>query len=323
VKECPECATAVAEARGFIAASSRILTALDNAPRGVIPTARPRKRFDPLVWRIAASLLVVAAGTLVVVRNREAGGRADAAAADSLAPMRPGASASTVPVTSRVGSGQAVVPAPKVFDLPAQRQAAVAPKKVEDRLAPAVPAAPAAPATLAPMAMVPLASPAAGAAGAAARDRAFGAAPLRIVATPRRIGAKVTLYEVDGDTVTLTESGPPLESVVVTGLSARQATEKAAAQPKRMAAAAAPAAAPDTQERRVAPAPPAPAVVGGQAESNSLATINGQAMNVITWSDAKTGATLTLTGRIPSARLEQLKIRIERERAEAAARKEP
>jgi anti-sigma factor RsiW len=31
VKDCPECAAAVAEARGFIAASSRILTALDNA----------------------------------------------------------------------------------------------------------------------------------------------------------------------------------------------------------------------------------------------------------------------------------------------------
>src|ERR1700704_6527902 len=39
VKDCPECAAAVAEARGFIAGASRILTALDNAPRGVIPGA--------------------------------------------------------------------------------------------------------------------------------------------------------------------------------------------------------------------------------------------------------------------------------------------
>ena len=72
LKECPECAAAVAEARGFIAASSRILTALDNAPRGVIPVAAPKKRVDPIVWRVAATLLVVAAGTLVVFRN---GGR--------------------------------------------------------------------------------------------------------------------------------------------------------------------------------------------------------------------------------------------------------
>ena len=75
---CPECAAAVAEARGFIAASSRILTALDNAPRGVIPAAVPRKRVDTFVWRIAATMLVVAAGTLVVVRNRGADERSEA-----------------------------------------------------------------------------------------------------------------------------------------------------------------------------------------------------------------------------------------------------
>lgn len=69
VKDCPECAAAMAEARGFIAASSRILTALDNAPRGVIPAAAPKKRVDPIVWRVAATLLVVAGGTFVVLRN--------------------------------------------------------------------------------------------------------------------------------------------------------------------------------------------------------------------------------------------------------------
>ena len=69
VKECPQCAAAVAEARGFIAGASRILTALDNAPRGVMPVAAPKKRFDPIVWRVAATLLVVATGTLVVFRN--------------------------------------------------------------------------------------------------------------------------------------------------------------------------------------------------------------------------------------------------------------
>jgi hypothetical protein len=72
VKDCPECAAAVAEARGFIAASSRILTALDNAPRGVIPASTPKKRVDPIVWRVAATLLVVAGGTFAVLRN---GGR--------------------------------------------------------------------------------------------------------------------------------------------------------------------------------------------------------------------------------------------------------
>lgn len=68
--ECPECAAAVAEARGFIAASSRILTALDHVPRGVVPAARPARWGSPAVWRAAAAVLVVAAGSLVVVRNR-------------------------------------------------------------------------------------------------------------------------------------------------------------------------------------------------------------------------------------------------------------
>src|SRR3954468_13186248 len=70
VKECPQCAAAVAEARGFIAASSRILTALDHAPRGVVPIAAPTRRLDPFIWRVAATVLVVAGATLVVVRNR-------------------------------------------------------------------------------------------------------------------------------------------------------------------------------------------------------------------------------------------------------------
>src|SRR6476620_7117002 len=69
VSECPQCAAAVAEARGFIAASSRILTALDNAPRGVIPAAAPARRIDPMVWRIAATVLVVATGTFVVLNS--------------------------------------------------------------------------------------------------------------------------------------------------------------------------------------------------------------------------------------------------------------
>jgi anti-sigma factor RsiW len=52
VKDCPQCQAAVAEARGFIAASSRILTALDDAPRGVIPVAAPRRRVQPWIWRV-------------------------------------------------------------------------------------------------------------------------------------------------------------------------------------------------------------------------------------------------------------------------------
>jgi anti-sigma factor RsiW len=101
VKDCPECAAAVAEARGFIAAASRILTALDNAPRGVIPAAAPKKRVDPIVWRIAATLLVVAGGTFAVLRS---GGREAATPAVSDNVGVSGAVATVAPQASDTAS---------------------------------------------------------------------------------------------------------------------------------------------------------------------------------------------------------------------------
>jgi hypothetical protein len=41
-------------------------------------------------------------------------------------------------------------------------------------------------------------------------------------------------------------------------------------------------------------------------------------VTTITWADATTGNVLKLSGRMPEARLQQIKIRIERERAPAA-----
>jgi anti-sigma factor RsiW len=45
--ECSACAAAVAEARGFIAASSRILNALDDVPVGVTPKRAPARAPAP------------------------------------------------------------------------------------------------------------------------------------------------------------------------------------------------------------------------------------------------------------------------------------
>jgi len=58
VATCQSCAAAVAEARGFIAASSRILTALDDVPRGVLPAVPSKKRDFRVLWRAAAAMLV-------------------------------------------------------------------------------------------------------------------------------------------------------------------------------------------------------------------------------------------------------------------------
>lgn len=79
VAECPECAAMVAEARGLVAASTRILTALDDVPGGVIPSlpdiapaqtqAVRRRWYQRTDVRAAAALLLVAGTSLVVVQR--------------------------------------------------------------------------------------------------------------------------------------------------------------------------------------------------------------------------------------------------------------
>ena len=71
VAECEECASAVAEARGLIAASSRIVSALDVVPGGVIPAAKPRRAawYTNTQLRAAAAVIIVAGASLLVVRN--------------------------------------------------------------------------------------------------------------------------------------------------------------------------------------------------------------------------------------------------------------
>jgi len=78
IAECAQCAAAVAEARGFIAASTRILTALDSVPGGVLPasstesgSARPavRRRFvASRAWMAAAAVLVLSTVTVIAIK---------------------------------------------------------------------------------------------------------------------------------------------------------------------------------------------------------------------------------------------------------------
>src|SRR5438045_4708441 len=73
-RECAECAQRVAEARGLIAASTRILNALDDVPSGVVPSAttpiapaRSRRWYDRTDLRVAAALLFVAGASLIAL----------------------------------------------------------------------------------------------------------------------------------------------------------------------------------------------------------------------------------------------------------------
>ena len=318
VKECPQCAAAVAEARGFIAASSRILTALDNAPRGVIPAAAPGRRVDPMVWRIAATVLVVAAGTLVVFRNgvgttktEQAAVQTAATGSSAVAPetsMRDEATVTTAepatPVRTKAQSGPTTtartLSKPSVIE---KRGVATGEVTANGQVGRSrnVPAAPPAAQTFAqPMGAATI--------GAAVMDAANEEPrPLKVVGTPKTIGAKVTLYEVaPGDTVTLSESVALQLQSVVTGVAERSPTRQAAGK----AAAAAP------MRRADAAAVSAPVASAGAQPSR---VENADGVTTISWADPLTGSMLRLSGRMPAARLQEIRLRIERERAAAAA----
>lgn len=109
VAGCAQCEAAVAGARGLLAASSRILSALDNVPAGVVPgsdttfaerlarssrDARAPGRFRATRWRAAAAIVVVAGTSWLVLHPRSAhdvpvSERQTVAAASEAAIMKP------------------------------------------------------------------------------------------------------------------------------------------------------------------------------------------------------------------------------------------
>jgi hypothetical protein len=383
VKECPECEAVVAEARGFIAGASRILTALDNAPRGVIPVATPRKRIDPMVWRVAATLVVIATGTLVVFRNDGRKSELATSIADSAGQIRvTGAIKPIAPPSSSIdqtmkATGEAVptvkteqdfsIPAPVAKSSPNARSTAKVAEKgtiaasggtVAQRLA--APAAPPTQGSTEPAAATAQRStalaaptaqgstvPAPSSARADFSGRALSAVAqpnvqardnkepnqrrgvvadepltLRVVGNPRMLGAKVTLYEVaPGDTVTLREElTVRLESVVTTGLSvdprSRQSVEKSSAPVQTQRTNTPVVSAADSQSAAGAAGaltrtPSVPAPVTRVEVANGVTTI--------VWVDAPSGNVMKLSGRMPEARLQQIKARLERDKAAAAA----
>lgn len=164
VASCAACADAVAEARGLIAASSRILIALDNVPSvGAGPGAR---RARPLLttWLVrekiaAAVTLVVAGGALALVLARttpeaiqvdlasEPVAALEIAAADSPAPppaaaARPREEASSAtspgnrPATGLLGSGRDLAANREADSAPPSAVQAGAPRVMADAVAP-------------------------------------------------------------------------------------------------------------------------------------------------------------------------------------------
>jgi hypothetical protein len=149
----------------------------------------------------------------------------------------------------------------------------------------------------------------------------FEQLPLKIVGSPKALGAKVTLYEVaPGDTVMLTELlQMRRDAMVAIGATpgAQQSAQKSAAAARSSTDPAVVSAA-DSQRS----ATRSPMAMPTISPSRGLAEVaNG--MTTITWVDATTGNTLKLSGRMPEERLRQVKSRIDQERASAAAKKNP
>lgn len=126
----PDWAAAVAEARGLIAASSRIVQSLDAVPRAMpagakaAPATRadkPTRHFTATPWMRLAAVLVVVIGTAYVLRDTVSEPFVPAARVDTPAPTPPSPSSaaemsrtpipSDVPPLGPVGTAERAVPA--------------------------------------------------------------------------------------------------------------------------------------------------------------------------------------------------------------------
>jgi anti-sigma factor RsiW len=309
VNECPQCAERVAEARGLIAASSRILMALDSVPNRVVPQSRPvRSRNWAMGRAAAAAIAVVTIGTLVVSKARSSktesydtvattttnSTRSDAPPSALLA--KPSGAAGESPSQSsgknseqsNVGSNPRVGATNRrvesITGASANASLNATAKVADGGVAAGVVAGVAEPIASSQPRPVAL-------------DMARAApAPLRIVGSPSVIGEKRTLYEVaPGDTVMLGESeNVKVDSVVATGVGT--------------------VAAPQAQRKMNVPA----STPQRTAPSSFSFTQNG--FNTIVWTDVASGKVMRLSGRHSRAELEEIRGRIEQMQAASSGK---
>jgi hypothetical protein len=291
VNGCADCAAAVAEARGFIAASSRIVSALDIVPGGVIPAPRPvqRRWYQSTQLRAAAAVAFLAGASLLVLRDRATVPVDDT---ELRAVASPKAVAGQQPATVVVPSGA---------DGSQRRIAITEPKRETQQR----PQAPAASVTREPKPALLKVDPVVvtgrtaeedftgrGLAAGAAVAATDAVADFRFVRTDSStVGVKVSVYSLaDGTEITLTESAmTPLAAPGVSALSTARARELRAS--KSVANAAAP--------------PPA-AIADQRAEA-----VSQLAIEAVSWTDSVTRRSFTLRGRTTREKLLELKAKLE------------
>ncbi|HET6681392.1 MAG TPA: zf-HC2 domain-containing protein [Gemmatimonadaceae bacterium] len=167
VAGCAACAEAVAEARGLIAASTRILAALDHVPGGVLPGTASSDGTHPIAgaasrarqpqvatarghtrWRwgtpriAAAAVLVLAVGSYAVVRSGGDPAAVSAAVEGRSAAPAPEAfaKADSSPPAGAARTAESVAPPPVAPDVALQRDASVA-NELRRETAPTAPSA--------------------------------------------------------------------------------------------------------------------------------------------------------------------------------------
>jgi len=294
VAECPPCAAAVAEARGFIAASSRILTALDDIPRGVVPAVPARKRDLRVLWRAAAAVLVVAGGSFIVMRDGGQEMRPSVATSDSVV----GLSAPSTAVDERAAAATGVQTTrptrPGSADRDLSRESTLRRTKVSTGKA----AGQAAGTDTAVLSGAPVRPTIDLSANTFAAQRPIP--PLKELNVEQTPGTRRIVYQISAtDTVTLTEiESPSLQSVVTTGAASAQDRQQQALRTRDAV---------PTRTEVAAAAPP---------------QIAPPARNTVRWVESATGTTLILSGSLSVEKLQEIKQRIEKER-EAARKKSP
>lgn len=314
IADCPECSAKVAEARGLVAASSRIVSALDLVPSGVIPAAAPKRRawYAGTQFRAAAAVMIVAGASFLVLRDRDEAATMNRVMTTAATPIAEDAAASVTPTESlrnsspdqsAATSAPAPVVAPRVKGgtarrleerpssppppLPQANESRVLNGKVAGVQAEADMVSPRADSAANRMATVPAdrlmsRSAKGGVVGGVARGAELRAnvAPLRKIRSDSTQATSRTVFEVSaGVEVTLTDA-------IVAAFDSRMKQQSA------------------STGAAAAPPPTAPTASTAQRDAAKPVPVN-----TISWID-KRGHLMTLAGPLPKEQLEQLRQRL-------------
>ena len=299
IAECRECAERVAEARGFVAASSRIVSALDIVPGDVIPVQQKKRRawYSSPQLRAAAALMIVAGGSMLVMRDNKK------ASLDSVMAVSEQAEAPVAPAPEAAVAATIPAPQPEA-DMSARQNAApkVALKEKREALRGRVGGV----TVVAPPPPPPVAV------GSTASDEMSAAKSSRLERDREAIQLRASAPAPMFDNVVVTgvaEAPPDLKKVRLDSTAAAIVTVFQVDSGVQVTLTDIPPKAFMADAQKVSRRMAAPQAQKSVAQGNAAAAPPQLTLNSITWVD-KRGHTMTLSGLAPTARLEELRLRL-------------